>query len=439
VLGIITVPESSELIFGEDATGIEFDASGFNVNGVLKAGSETCRIEKKININLHGSRRDTSNNATYKGIKISRNGILELHGKRYFRTWTRLAETVSPGSKMILLQHEVNWEPGQQIVLVTTAMKDAREFHENEVLTVDYLSGVEVHLTTPVEFHHVANSGYQGEVGLLSRVITISGSSTDSEPTDPDPGNCVGRSIYGNRDMQCPDTELTGFGGHIMVKNGGRGYVEGVELFRMGQTNVLGRYPMHFHMLGNDCSGCYLKDSSIHHSFYRCVSIHGTNNITVTENVAYDVTGHCYYLEDGVEEDNTISFNLAAHIHYLGEAPWGNGQTTQINYQSDNLLLPADVTAAGFYITNVHNNIIGNAASGGYAGFAFPVLNRPIGLHKSMNMIPSSRTSLVIDGNTAHSSGWWWSHAPAFYFGGSLYYDADGETLVYNAGRDQSR
>ena len=32
----------------------------------------------------------------------------------------------------------------------------------------------------------------------------------------------------------------------------------------------------------------------------------------------------------------------------------------------------------------------------------------------------------------------WWSHAGAFYLGGSLYYDSDGTTLVYNAGRDQS-
>jgi hypothetical protein len=444
VLGIITVPESSELIFGEDVSGIEFDASGFSVNGALRAGSETCRIEKNIKINLHGSRpQDISNNAkpvNYKGIAVTGNGLLELHGKRYFRTWTRLADTVSPGSNKILLQHEVNWEPGQQIVLVTTAMKDAREFHQNEVLTIDYLLpsevGTEVYLTTPVQFIHVANSGYQAEVGLLTRVITVSGSENDSEPTDPDPGNCNGRSIWGNRGVQCPNKELTGFGGHIIVANGGRGYVEGVELYRMGQTNVLGRYPMHFHILGNDCTGCYFKDSSVHHSFYRGVSIHGTHNITVTENVAYDVTGHCYYLEDGVEEDNTISFNLAAHIHYLGQAPWGSGQTTQINYQSSTLLLPADVTAAGFYITNVHNNLIGNAASGGYAGYAFPVLSQPIGVHKSTNMRPSSRTSLIIDGNTAHSTGWWWNHAPAFYFGGALYYDNDGETLVYNAGRD---
>jgi hypothetical protein len=122
-----------------------------------------------------------------------------------------------------------------------------------------------------------------------------------------------------------------------------------------------GRYPMHFHLLGDSCRDCYVKDSS----FYRCISIHGTNGITVSENVAYDVTGYCYYLEDGVEEENTLSFNLAAFIHAIGpETPSGNAQTTNVYQQNDQLTLPADVTAAGFYITNVHNNLIGNTASG---------------------------------------------------------------------------
>ena len=39
----------------------------------------------------------------------------------------------------------------------------------------------------------------------------------------------------------------------------------------------------------------------------------------VSNNVAYDVIGHCFYLEDGVEELNTISYNLAAHIHWMGD------------------------------------------------------------------------------------------------------------------------
>jgi len=67
-----------------------------------------------------------------------------------------------------------------------------------------------------------------------------------------------------------------------MIHGEGKGYVEGVELHRMGQTNVLGRYPMHFHLLENTCHDCYFRHSSVHRSYYRCVSIHGTHNMTVT-------------------------------------------------------------------------------------------------------------------------------------------------------------
>ena len=67
------------------------------------------------------------------------------------------------------------------------------------------------------------------------------------------------------------------------MHNGGKGYVEGLELHRMGQTNTLGRYPIHFHVLGDECADCYFQDSSIHESYYRCISTHGTNNMTVGE------------------------------------------------------------------------------------------------------------------------------------------------------------
>lgn len=138
---------------------------------------------------------------------------------------------------------------------------------------------------------------------------------------------------------------------------------------------------MHFHILGDNCPGCYFRESSVHQSFYRCISIHGTNHVAVTENVAYDITGYCFYLgkigsphphlsnklftEDGIEVENEISFNLAAHIHAIGpEPPHGGGQSTPTYVQSDQLTLPADVTAAGYYITNMYNTIVGNAASG---------------------------------------------------------------------------
>ena len=377
-LGIITIPVTSSLIFGENANGIEIKVQGMDVKGSLIAGSSTCRIQTPITITLVGSRpvNPVVNRPpeTYKGISVT--GTLSLHGKQYFRTWTRLAKSVKVDDTELILQDSVNWEAGQEIVLVTTAMKDSREWHQNEVHTISSITspsaksgtGSSIYLNDPIEYAHIANAGYQAEVGLLSRMIVIQGSPTDSEPTDQDPLYCVlanGRDRYGDTGAPCAYKDITGFGGHVIVMGSGRGYVSGVEFYRMGQTNVLGRYPIHFHLLGS-CPDCYVKDSAFRRSYYRCVSIHGTSNATITENVAYDVTGYCYYLEDGVEENNTISFNLAAHIHSIGPEPpgLGGGQTLDTYVEGPTLTLPADVTASGFYITNVHNFIIGNAASG---------------------------------------------------------------------------
>ena len=47
------------------------------------------------------------------------------------------------------------------------------------------------HGRSPVQQLHIANSNYQAEVGLLSRFITIQGA-MDSQPSDPDPGDCTG-------------------------------------------------------------------------------------------------------------------------------------------------------------------------------------------------------------------------------------------------------
>lgn len=74
----------------------------------------------------------------------------------------------------------------------------------------------------------------------------------------------------------------------------------------------------------------------------------------------------CFVLFQGVEEFNNLSFNLAAHIHTLGpDVPTGNfGQSTAVYDESEDLIIPADVTASGYYITNLKNFIVGNAASG---------------------------------------------------------------------------
>ena len=110
-LGIITIPASSELIFAENAAGIAFDISGMDVQGALRAGSETCRYLTDLTITLHGSRPNDLNiygksptaTTTYKGISVN-GGTISIHGKRYYPTWTRLAQTAPAGQKYLLVQ-----------------------------------------------------------------------------------------------------------------------------------------------------------------------------------------------------------------------------------------------------------------------------------------------------------------------------------------------
>ncbi len=132
----ITVPESSELIFADAA--IELRVRTIRVNGVMRMGSPTCRLFsvrnrvrvlftlaflqkdfpfQKINITFTGSRAEVGTDG--KGIVVA--GQLEIHGKLFHPTWTRLAAPVRPGDDRVYLQQAVNWQPGQKVSVCACA------------------------------------------------------------------------------------------------------------------------------------------------------------------------------------------------------------------------------------------------------------------------------------------------------------------------------
>ena len=446
VLGVLTIPPTAELILGSEADGstAHFSALGVVVQGGLRAGAEGCRLRPstRVTITLHGQRPLTFAGLDAlprhaKGLHITGSGTLDLHGHAYTPTWTRLSRPVKPGDRFVYLQARVGWRAGQQIVLATTALKDSRDWHRNEVLTIESVGAaagggsgggvdgggaaagaappgadVPIKLTTAARYRHEANAAYQGEVGLLSRNVLVEGASSDSEPVDTLPRSCPsGIRVLGSyMPGPCEYTYLTGFGGHVFVDGGSStARIAGVELHRAGQTNVIGRYPIHFHLLGEGGARSYVKDSSVHRSYYRGVVLHGTHASNVSQTVAYDITGHCFYLEDGVEERNTLEYNLAAHVHVIGKPAYGHGQTCADVESSPILANPADVTAGGFYISNAYNRVVGNAASGGWAGFALPTLPQPVLAHRGYTALqPSARPTLEFRGNSAHSGGFWW-------------------------------
>ena len=250
VFGTITIPAGASLVFGDAP--INISAKGFNVQGSFLAGSPTCRLRNHIQVTLFGSRgaQPLPAEPPVKGIAVY--GRADIHGVQYYPTWTRLAMTAEIGDSIIFVQDMVNWQPGQTIFITTTELKDARDFTHNEVrvITAVYKTTLgskvaAIQLDSPLDYVHFGGSQYQAEVGLQSRNILIQGDPNNSEPTDV--SNPVCKDSGSGSTYPCPNKYLTGFGGHVQVIGPGSiGRFSGIELFRMGQTNVLGRYPLHF-------------------------------------------------------------------------------------------------------------------------------------------------------------------------------------------------
>ena len=53
---------------------------------------------------------------------------------------------------------------------------------------------------------------------------------------------------------------------------------------------------------------------SIHDSYSRFVTVHGTHEAIVQDNVGYNCVGHGFFLEDGYETENKLIGNLGIMV-----------------------------------------------------------------------------------------------------------------------------
>src|SRR5690606_11475602 len=201
-------------------------------------------------------------------------------------------------------------------------------------------------------------------------------------------------------------------------------YIAGVEFQRIGQHLTLARYPIHWHLVG-DADGQYIRNSAIHDTWNRCVTVHGTHNLRIENNVTYNTVGHCFFLEDGIETVNEFVRNLAIQTKChparpcrpTNLAPNGESGVTNENRQAyressffgGDTLLPSDNTVASYWITNPDNAFIDNVAAGSDAnGFWLSLPEHPIGAFLDSDIardIWPRRTPLrAFRGNVAHSS-----------------------------------
>eukprot|EP01063_Lacrimia_lanifica_P015422 TRINITY_DN22192_c0_g1_i1.p1 TRINITY_DN22192_c0_g1~~TRINITY_DN22192_c0_g1_i1.p1 ORF type:complete len:1410 (+),score=233.46 TRINITY_DN22192_c0_g1_i1:79-4308(+) len=416
----IVVPETAELVFEDE--NITLLVRALLVRGSLRIGSPTCRVIGPIRITFWGNRTDAESHRQHldgygsKGLAVIGTGRADVFGKRYFPTWTRLLRTSHKHFDYVWLQEAVNWEVGQEVVVVSTVADDtnadpAAYPSQHEVMVIKQVSADRKRLqfTTRLAFAHYAGAEYQGEVALLSRNVVIEGEAGTNT------------------------TESDGTGGHVLISGpGATGRFAGVLAHRLGQYNIPDRFPFHLHALGSGGAGSLLSDNAVWESYYRCYVVQETHEAALIENVAFDVHGSCVSLGTGLEENNTIGYNLVARVHPIGGAAdqgsLEDGQRVFPTFVgigglgSGTRAFSGDASASGFFLTNAHNDIVGNTAVGGWAGYLFPRLPQVTGASRYTQglPVPWDRPLLRFDGNTAHSTGWHWRGGAGIYVGGAL-------------------
>lgn len=354
------------LVFDDKDLNLTADWIMVHGGGRLEIGRTDRPYTNRATITLTGAASDESVMGMGTKVLGVMGGSLDLHGEQNRTSWTRLTATAAKGANQIIVQDASGWRVGDRIVIASTDFDPAQA----ENLTIAAIAGNTITLEKPLAFMHfgqVTNGVDQrGEVGLLSRNIVIRGD-------DP--------------------SATSGFGGHLMVMSGSAARIDGVEFRRMGQKDRLARYPIHFHLNGDNPTS-FVKDASIWETFNRCITVHGTNKLLIQSNVSYNTIGHCYFLEDGAETGNRFETNLAV---------WTRKPKTGEE------VIPTDNQAASFWITNPANDFVGNVAAGSEnTGIWVALPQHPTGASRNAqndaNVWPRHTALGEFRGNVAHSN-----------------------------------
>lgn len=235
----------------------------------MEVGTEEHPYTSKLTITMHG---DVTTPAIpsfgNKNIAVM-HGTLSMVGKPRSVVWTLLDRTVLDNATQITLIPQAStfdWAVGEQIVIAPTGYsKDEAEVRTIVAVDSDHDVAAKPVLTLdrPLVYKHYAATETYGddfidmraEVGLLTRNVKFRGD---------------------------PETSAKNqYGAHIMLHGMGEeesavGKIMYIELTDVGQAFKLGRYPIHFHMLGKVVKSI-VKGNSIHQTYNRGITVHAVS------------------------------------------------------------------------------------------------------------------------------------------------------------------
>ena len=312
-------------------------------------------------------------------------GRMELHGSPLARTWIKLGADVAAGGTDVRLSEPMqDWRVGDEILLTATeraagsgSFRQGASRHkepQSEERSIAAINGDTITLNKPLKFAHSGSGEFRGEIANLSRNVIV-------ESANPQ-----------------------GVRGHTVYHRFSKGGISYARFDHLGKEGVLGRYAIHYHLVGDTMRGSMVQGVAVVDSHNRWVKIHGTQYLVVRDCVGYQSVGHGFFLEDGTEVYNLLDRNLAVQAYSGRRLP--------------KQALPFDPNeGAGFWWANGLNTITRNVSTENEEyGYRFdmqkrsnfdPVLpiRQPDGTEKQIDVrtIPIWR----FEHNEAHSEGFY--------------------------------
>lgn len=340
--------------------------------GTLQIGTENELFKSKANITLT-HRYEDSTLLNPQCIVISDGGNLALHGASVEKkSWTQLTNIINSGDTSLTIKSiQTNWQVGDSLVIATSTFNSK----EAEKIRINSISDDRITFSPAVKFFHDGKVERWGrdkwdkrtEIALLTRNILIKG---DEDAAKEKKGACV-----------------------IIKPDAGMIQMQGVELFMVGQAGLPGKYPIFWQGGSIYQNGQFINHCTIRNSFHRAITIDGTNQLTVSGNVAYNIFNHAYVIsENGVGTRNSLRDNIAIDIRRPDAKEFAfPGGEWQLSLRNEDC-------PTGYYIGNPYQILQNNSVAGCEYGIGIWYVNSLNGIERD------SFTTLIFEGNITHGS-----------------------------------
>ncbi len=298
----------------------------------------------KVELEFIGNGNDTSQDPACqgfaKGIDVTTGGSLEMYGAEGVpdlggTSWTTLSAPAGPqvpgakvdstGPTTLHLTADVTkgddpWHAGDWIVVATTTYTP----FESEFVQIDHVesdgNGSTLTLEQPLKYYHFGSlapsSGTcQDRLGKTEPGSFCDGPKRNYGVDERAEVGLISRDI----ELTADTTSSSHWGGEIMIHHGFKALaIQGVRLSKFGKAK-LGSYPIHFHLVGDAGNRARIDADSVDHSYNKCVTIHATSDLTVSNLVCARIVGHIFYEElESAGDENPAADDGLVFDHDLG-------------------------------------------------------------------------------------------------------------------------